>query len=355
MGEVSGQSRSWHDPSILPGVFRHFASDPVGPMLTLPQVAGDHKHPIADELQAQLDLYSASDIEQATQNESFRGFGRHFDDDENRAARVWLLLQSLHSVIPQARLRLLSASQDSGTPSPYDHPALADIEPSYDWLVPLSEFSISSARLVREGHAFTMVSPLQSANSQYWLLQSLDQLGIIGRSSVRLDPLLHRTEAAYPQMEYRMLWYGRELDWHRIDNLREEDHGRWLPGPLSAKAQFIDFVWKPRRDGIHFRCEEIPTVKEAQERGSRYLHAIYRPSSSSITHLDGSIRIYGHEELEQRADLHLRSCGKTGQRIKTFSVSGNLGREALAPVCIGYFVWGFDVARYFGVDVPEQL
>ena len=355
MGKVSDQSRSSHDYPILPGVFSYFASDPVGPMLTIPQVARDHKHPIADELQAQLDSYSATDVDQAAQDGSFLGFGRHFDDDETRAARIWLLLQSLHKAIPQTRLRMLSGGHESEAYAPYEHPSLVGIERSQDWLVPLSEFSVSGARLVRKGHAFTMVSPLQSANSQYWLLQSLDQLGITDRSRVRLDPLLHRSVADCPQMGYRMWWYGRELDWHRIDNLQEEDHGRWFPGPLSTKAQFIDFVWSPRTDGVHFRCEEVPTVREAFQRGSRYFHAIYSPSSSSITHLDGAIRIYGDKELEQRANSHLRSCGKVGKRVKTFSISGELGREALAAVCIAYFVWSFDVARYMGVDVPEEL
>jgi len=355
MGEVSAQSRSPYDFPISPGVFQYFASDPIAPMLTLPRVAGDRKHPLTGDLQSQLQIYSDTAVTQVKTDSLFLAIGRHFDDNMDRAARIWLLLQSLHKIIPQTRLRMLSGDHESEACAPYDHTALADIETSHDWLVPLSEFAVSGARLVRQAHAFTMVSPLQSPNSQYWLLQSLDQLGIIDRSSVRLDPLLHRPVAAYPQQGYRMWWYGRELDWHRIDNLQEEDHGRWFPGPLSTKAQFIDFVWSPRSDGVHFRCEEIPTVKEARERGSRYLHAIYSPSSRSITHLDGSIRIYSHEELGHRTDSHLRSCGKVGQRVKTFSVSGELSREALAAVCIGYFVWSFDVARYFGVEVSEQI
>lgn len=340
---------------ILPRVFRFFASDPIGPMLTLPRIAGDPQHPLVDDLKDQLESIPSTDVGYALQDASFRAFGRHFDDDVGKAARIWLLLRALHKSIPRTRLSMLSSDHRLQQPVPYANPALAGVDVSEDDLVPLSAFSMSGSRLARNGYAFSMVSPLQSPNSQYWILQAICQLGLVNQTSVRLDPLLHRSADDFPAMGYRMWWYGRELDWIRIASLRVEDHGRWLPGPLSTKAQFIDYVWTPRNDGIHFRCEEIPTAEEVQERGSRYVHAIYSPASSCVTHLDGSIRIYTEEELAERTHSHVRSSGKVGKRIKTFRISGQLDRQALADICIGYFVWSFDVARYFGVAVPEQL
>jgi hypothetical protein len=321
----------------------------------LPEVSQDSQHPLASDLQSQLESYPDSAVELARSDSSFQALGSHFDPDTERAARVWLLLQALHKAIPQTRLSILSAADEAGACAPYCHPALADMQVSRDLLVPLSEFSVSGSRLLRRGWAFTMVSTLQSPNSQYWLLQALSQLRIMDRASVRLDPLLWGPVSDFPQTGYRMWWYGRNLDWKRISGLREEEHGRWLPGPLSERAQFIDFVWSPRVDGIHFRCEEVPTQEEIAERGSRYLHAIFDPSEECIRHLDGSIRIYSAMEHDQRIKSHVRSCGKIGTRVKTFSIAGHLDKEALAAVAIGYFVWSFDVARYFGVDVPDQL
>lgn len=324
-------------------------------MLTLPQAVWNPEHPLAPELKDQLALVDPVCVDRAKADKAFLALGAHYSKDQDEAARIWILLRALQDEIPRVRLRLLAQQRDSQRPAPYDHPAVGDLDIDSDYLVPLAAFKVSGGALFRRGFAFSVASPLEAVNSQYWTIQALRQQGLGELTMVRLDPLLVRAEQDYPAMHYRMWWYGRPLDWRRIDNLREEEHGRWLPGALSTKAEFIDYVWSPRGSEVHFRCEELPKKGATEKRGSRYFHAIYEPAGKRISHLDGSIRVYGPEQWDSRSANHLRNSGKVGNRIKLFRVSGVVDLDCLAEICIGFFVWSFDVARYFGLPVPDEL
>ena len=108
-------------------------------------------------------------------------------------------------------------------------------------------------------------------------------------------------------------------------------------------------------DGVWTTCEELPVPEEVTERGSRYLHAIFSKTSHRITHLDGSIRIYGQDELTARAATHLRTAGKAGIRVKVFRTDRPIPPEVLGGIAETFFFWNYDVARYFGVQYPEDF
>src|SRR5450755_803364 len=71
------------------------------------------------------------------------------------------------------------------------------------------------------------------------------------------------------------------------------DHRALMQADKPAeKSELTEFCWTRRDDGIHFVCEELPPKERIEFVGARYLHAIYAPSSQSITHFDGALRIY---------------------------------------------------------------
>jgi hypothetical protein len=148
-------------------------------------------------------------------------------------------------------------------------------------------------------------------------------------------------------MFYRMWMYGRPIDWERLRHLRQPEHGRWHPDGLSHKSGFTDFSWEPRSDGIHFLGEEVPKVESCASEASRYLHAIYNPTSEKIEHFDGALRIFTPEEIGLRHSLHVRKGGKLGVRKKVFRTDAPIERNAFSVIAQAFFVWNKDVRRYF--------
>jgi hypothetical protein len=340
---------------LLPDVFRFFASDPIEPLLSLPRIADDDTHPLSRALHEQLDLLPREVVDAVRNDPLVRFDAEHLSDQSlDGKARLWALIQILNVEIPRARLMALSSQHSSQRPPPYDHDALSDLRLSQEFLVPLNAFVREGGALLRNGYAFTVVPPVQSVNSQWWLLQILNRSSYRDRAWVRLDPFLVRPEGEFARMEYRMWWWGRPLDWKRLAQLKYEEHGRWAPSSLSTRSEFTDFVWKARNGEVHFECEELPKMDECTERGSRYFHGVYI-SEGYWSHIDGGIRIYNGNEWDARSRAHLRHHGKVGTRTKVFRLDSDLERDTIAAICPSFFVWNHDVARYFGADMPENL
>ena len=340
---------------LLPSVFSFFAADPAGPVITLPGIADDQLMPINTDFSEQLALIPDVDIELTKLDEDFRFFWGHVTDPVllRRRAGEWLLSQRLTFEIPRQRLSTLKKQFDVERPPPYDHPALSDLSISSDRLVPIHEFDVRGGILIRKGYAFSVLPPIESPNAQYWLMKVASLSEFADYLWVRLDPFLWGPEETFPQMAYLMLWYGKSLDWDRIRNLRSVEHGRWLPEKFSCRSEFTDYTWMPREHEIHFQCEELPVRNSTEARGSRYLHAIYIPDRDAIVHLDGAVRIYSSDEWDIRREHHVRNAGKAGLRVKVFRVDHEITRDALSQICPQFFVWNYDVARYFGTAIPE--
>jgi len=341
---------------VLTEIFDYFAADPIGPLLNLHRVASDSKNQINYCISEQLMLFERTSIDAVKADKQFQFFsGTHKGAELDREAGLWLLNRLLMKGIPEARLKNLTDSLGNKRPLPYEHPAVADLRLDSDCMVPLSCFRVKTGALMRAETGFTIMPPIESTNSQYWLLQSLLHEHLQAVTAVRLDPFIVQPANNYTCMEYRMWWYGRPLDWARIDTLKAEEHGRWAPGKLSTQAAYTDFAWTPRDGEVHFLCEEIPLRDDVQSRGSRYFHAIYSTEQKRIVHIDGAIRVYNTEEWDCRQASHVRSAGKIGKRIKVFRIDTEVSRDCMGAVCSSFFVWNNDVARYFGADIPKDI
>jgi hypothetical protein len=124
---------------------------------------------------------------------------------------------------------------------------------------------------------------------------------------------------------------------------------------MSRRFLTTEYAWSPHDDEVDFVCEELPVPEDVTERGSRYLHAVFSKASRRITHLDGAIRIYGQDELTSRATAHVRTAGKAGIRVKVFRTDRPISPEVLGGIAEAFFFWNYDVARYFGVQYPEDF
>jgi hypothetical protein len=262
---------------------------------------------------------------------------------DSRKARFEVLAAFMSDEIYARRSTLLRSVGDR--PAPYEHPAVADLRPDRDLLVPLGAFDCRLGHLLRNGYIFSAPPPLRSPNSDYWSTQALLRLPAEAVARVRLDPLRVSPVASYHGPLYRMRVFGRDLDWRRLSDLRGEEAARWMPDELTtAECEFTDLVWRSRLDGVHFECEEVP--KRSERRPSRYFHAIYQPTGGYFSHADAAVRYYTAPELESRRKSHVKALGKVGARVKLLRVDGVLGQQDWATLLASFFVWNNDVARY---------
>lgn len=267
--------------------------------------------------------------------------------------KLEVTIQVIGDAVAAKRLGLLSEAHVQDTVKPYDHPDLDDVVPDSDGLVSFESFCCDRhffPGLKRKQTVFEVLPSLAKAvNSMYWTLRELVKITTKVRVKIRLDPLLVHDMSSYRPMFFKMLIWGRSLDWHRISELKQEEHLRWSPNPgWPQDVEFTDMVWTPRDNEIHVTCEEVPKLGAYRFRGSRYLHSIYVPDRHAFIHCDGAIRIYTREELLCRHQAHVRQIGKVGKRIKTFLVEGEFSADEWTNLSCSYFVWNDDFQNYFG-------
>ena len=330
--------------NIPKAVFDYFAADPTGPLWKVGSVADDPSSAIYSEVEELLSRIDLGEVAQTRDGAEFQHLARN-NKNPDREARIWIAERLLFRSIASRRIDALR--DNARRPSPYDQPALVDLAPDEEGLVPLREFEFDGSRLLRNGHAFLVLSTTPLPNSTYWLLQSCYSQNLQQSVRVRLDPFLHGPAESFPAMSYRMLVYGQPLDWHRLNNLREPEHGRWRPDVFKDNHEFTDYAWSPRGPEVHFVCEEVPAVERSSTNGGRYSHAVYLPSEGALSHLDCALRIYSDSEVAARREQHVRNTGKVGLRRKVFRIDSLVPRSVLSSVCQSFFVWNQDVSRYF--------
>lgn len=265
--------------------------------------------------------------------------------------KLEITIQVVGDAVAAKRLELLR-----GKVKPYDNPDLAGISLDSDGLVGLNDFCYDRRffpGLNRRQTVFEVVPPLAKAvNSMYWTLSELKNIAQKVKVKVRLDPLLVHDTNKYAPVFFKMLVWGKPLDWNALAGLKQEDHSRWFPDPgWQEDVEFTDMVWSPRNDEIHFTCEEVPKLRAHKIRGSRYSHGIYIPGKHTFIHCDGAIRVYDREELLSRHQAHVRQIGKIGRRIKTFMIDGEISTDEWTNLTCSYFVWNNDLQNYFGTGI----
>jgi hypothetical protein len=274
--------------------------------------------------------------------------------DTDNQARLHVVSEHIARCIQSARIAEV-AKPPSASARPYGHSALSGIDVDAEGLVALSAFEVDGDALCVRDHAFFMMPPVPGSNAAYWLLEQLQRHGLGDCVRVRLDPWLHGPAAEMRGRFYRAAIWARPLDWNRIRTLRETEHGRWTPGKMSRRFAQTDYAWTPHDDEVDFLCEELPILEEVDVRGARYLHAVYNKRRHLLTHLDGALRIYSGDNLAARALEHVRNAGKAGTRAKIFRTDSPVKPEVFSSIAEAFFFWNYDVARYFGAQLPADF
>jgi len=268
----------------------------------------------------------------------------------NHAAAVF----ALRDAVAASRLRLLAQpTTDSGAP-PYDHPALRDLIPDTDGLVPLAAFETGLSSLDRGGTAFTVLAVARGQNSSYWLQQALVSLCDSSDVHVRPDPLQWDAVGRFPSMCYRMLAWGQTPQWDAIDSLSSPIQARWIPDHFGGDIAFTDCRWEPRGAERHLICEEVPHPSDANVRASRYLHAVYSIDSDCFIHLDGALRVFTQTECAKRVNSTIATIGKIGLRRKVFRIDRRCSKSEFGALAYSFFVWNTDVGQYL-LNLSPQL
>jgi len=331
-----------------PELFTLFSQNPEPPSWYIEDLLESPEQTVREQLRLALKQLPTQEIIDASKGYWSGMFKGTYDHD--LGCRLWTLSRLAERAVSAARLTEVLSPSQPDCPRPYNHPALRDLVPDAEGLVSLDAFELHGDTLRRGGYAFMVLASVPSANAAYWLLLHTRRLGLYPNVRVRLDPFIVRPEAELPGTCFLMNVYGRPLDWERIRNLRDTEHGRWLPDKTRIATHFTDYAWRPSDDEVVFVCEELPAREEIDHRGSRYLHAVYKRSKDQIVHLDGAIRWYDHSEYSNRVDQHLRTVGKTGRRVKIFRIDTSISREAFEDLAPSFFVWNYDVAHYFGAS-----
>src|SRR6266513_1708184 len=137
--------------TLDPDLLQFLASDAFGALYGLEEIAGDSGHALASSLARAMAGIPREHVDAKLKDPVFRSLhGEDPPDSTDRRARLWILSENTGRYICSERLRLLSHS-GSSRPDPYDHEALADIDLSPDYLVPLDQFQIDGIALLRNG------------------------------------------------------------------------------------------------------------------------------------------------------------------------------------------------------------
>jgi hypothetical protein len=265
--------------------------------------------------------------------------------------RLWVTERLISEAIAQRRLNILVEDYEAETKRPYQHSSLAGLLPDTHGLVPLNAFDERPNFFpgLRRGQAVFEILPTipTALNSMYWAMHILRSIPGVEKL-IRLDPLLMQPAVGYSPIFYKMLVYGKELDWDALSRIRQPEHARFQPASgWQMDVQFTDLVWAPIDEGIQFICEEVPTSDSFQLRPSRYFHAIFVPARKSFIHCDGALRLYTVNSLRERLNSHVRKAGKMGKRVKVFAINGDIPAETWTSLVCAYFVWNQDIEQYF--------
>jgi hypothetical protein len=141
--------------SVPEDVFGFFASDLVGPMATILRAASNPTCPIFESLDLFLRSIPQDVVVDTCRNREFQFFWKEARDID-RMARVWIAERFLSDEIARQRLLFLRDQDRSLCSTPYEQPALADVEVDDEGLVPLSSFKFDGSRLIHSGYAFTI-------------------------------------------------------------------------------------------------------------------------------------------------------------------------------------------------------
>jgi hypothetical protein len=335
--------------------FDYFISNYVDPTWHVFNVIDDKNHPEHSNL--------INDLE-SIENDIIEEFILDYDIDHlldkscdvEQQKRAYFYIHFLHQNSFLARIEMML--EPCTRPSPYDKPNLEEVEIDKHNLCILNQFNFDHFGIQKGDFVYKICPILDQSNSSYWMFKEIANLAKENKTiiKVRLDPFIEIPINDYHPVRYRMVLFGKPLKWKRILKLRNDEFGQWLDEKPSNRYGITDYIWSPRKDEVHFTCEELPKIGFEGTRASRYFHAIINKKSGKIKHCDGAIRFYSEDELIIRSKSHLRDpdVRKIGKRIKVFQFDSptnahiEISKETLCSLAMNFFIWNYDVLRYFG-------
>jgi hypothetical protein len=336
----------------------HFSKLPNDPRFELRDIISNPNHYFFKEVMNDLEAINKDELAKFCDEHSIEFF---IEKEENKdlARRTWFLEDKLRRNIAELRLSNLATSEGLERPTPYDSEELQDLEVDENGLTFLKNFDFSDYGLTFKNRVYQLCPSLPQFNSSYWLFDLLKRETQEHNLNfkIRVDPLVNLSKEEFRPMAFKMQMYGQELNWERIKNLKEEEHGQWLRDSFSTESiNITDFVWSPSRNEVHFTCEELPQKDWINLRGSRYFHAIFDKSTGSVVHCDGAIRIYNKQELEFRQKYHVRrsEVRKIAKRVKLFRIDEPISQELFMNLATNFMVWNQDVLKYFNPNFDED-
>jgi hypothetical protein len=269
--------------------------------------------------------------------------------------RAYFFVNNLHHLIHTERLRILLDVKER--PDPYNNTNLQGLDIDKHKLALINQFDLNNFGLQRGDLVYTLCPILEQLNSSYWIFQSILKLARQEKINfkLRLDPFIEIPVNDYHPIFYKMFVHGRPLNWEKLLSLRNDDYGQWFDEKEYNRIGFTDYVWSPKKDELHFTCEELPKIDSIGLKNSRYFHAIINKKTGGIKHCDGAIRLFSDDDLKIRLKFHIKDSivTKSGRRIKIFQYESHensgieINQDNFSKIAVSFFVWNNDVQNYF--------
>jgi len=326
----------------------YFKSSLLDVSFALPEILDDPSHPEYANLKADVEIIDLIDLELYVEENKTDGFLDR-QEDKHLGRCSFYLINKIQAEIAKERLEIISDIDHR--PAPYNSTNLSDLILQENNLVFTKELSQYRGGFKYKNYVYNLTPVTDASNSSYWLSEAIMRLSYGNglNFKIRLDPFIEVNSSEYNPMSYKMDIYGRKLDWDRLKNLREDEHGRWMDEKSYSQIGMTDYVWRPEENEIHFTMEELPKMQKLEVRGSRYFHAIFDKDSGLIKHCDGAVRIYTKEEYKNRISFHVRNpeVRKVGKRVKLFQIDENIDKITFGLLATTFMVWNHDVLEYF--------
>lgn len=334
--------------------FDYFIGCLIDPMWEVFRVLDDKEHPENRNLIKDLHSIDSAVLEEYHANNNIEHLILKSDNvDQQR--RAYYYINYLHQNAFSARIEKLADT--CARPSPYDKRNLIGVEIDKNNLCIINQFNLDNFGIQKDDYVYNLCPILEQTNSSYWVFKAIINLVKQDKTivKVRLDPFIEIPSNNYHPILYRMIVYGKPLNWRRILKLRDDEFGQWFDEKPHNRYGITEYIWSPHKNEIHFTCEELPKISFERLKTSRYLHAIFNKKTGNIQHCDGALRLYTYEELITRSELHLRDprVRKIGKRIKIFQFDSavnhdlEINKEVFCSLTTSFFVWNYDVLRYF--------
>lgn len=153
-------------------------------------------------------------------------------------------------------------------------------------------------------------------------------------------------------------WFGPRFDINKLEDpnyvgLTVVSRNEELPSIANNDLDRTEFYWS-FRDGIKtFETEEISRQSYIFNDFyfNRYIHSERDISSKVFRHLDGAIKVYGHDNFSQRIASKMPTELKSHRKVKLWRIDGDIDLDSWLDLISFFFKGNEMVVEYFD---PEQ-